>query len=45
MLSRIKASVRASRLQAQLAVNRELINLYWAIGSIPPLKLRGGLGS
>ena len=33
MLQSIKTAVRASRLRAQRTVNRELIGLYWVIGS------------
>jgi len=36
LLEQLKVRIRSARLQAALAVNRELIHLYWEIGRTIP---------
>jgi hypothetical protein len=46
LLSGLKAPVRAARLTAAAAVNRELVQLYWSIGrDILERPARGGWGA
>lgn len=44
-ISSLKAKIRSSQIKAAVAVNRELIKLYWEIGEeiVKNKKMRGGV--
>ncbi len=42
-LAELKTTIRTARLKAGLAVNRELVRLYWRIGKVSTVNNRDGI--